>query len=83
MDNFRDPVDSVQLFCVAPNQKNKGLLISSTLVLGEKESPVQIINNLDQFVVLKPGHAVGIPTEIDDNVPVSEDVESDGSKQIQ
>ena len=64
-----------------PNQKNKGLLISSTLVSGEKESPVQIINDLDQFVVLKPGHAVGIATEIDDIIPVSEDDESDGSKQ--
>ena len=42
-----DPVDSAQLFCVEPNQKNTGLLISSTLVSGEKESPVEIINDLD------------------------------------
>ena len=76
-----DPVDSVRLFCVEPNQKNKGLLISSTLVSGKKESPVQIINDLDQFVELKLGHVVGIATEIDDVVLVSEDDESDGSKQ--
>ena len=59
-----DSVDEDRMFCVEPHMKNKGLLISATVTLGKSKVPVQIVNDLDQFVVLKAGHSVGIATEI-------------------
>ena len=59
-----DSVDEDQMFCVEPHMKNKGLLISATVTPGKSKVPVQIVNDSDQFVVLKAGHSVGIATEI-------------------
>ena len=39
-------------------------MISATVTPGKSKVPVQIVNDLDQFVVLKAGHSVGIATEI-------------------
>ena len=59
-----DSVDEDRMFCVEPHMKNKSLLISATVTPGKSKVPVQIVNDLDRFVVLKAGHSVGIATEI-------------------
>ena len=59
-----DSVDEDRMFCIEPHMKNKGLLISATVTLGKSKVPVQIVNDLDRFVVLKALHSVGIATEI-------------------
>ena len=57
-------VDEDRMFCVEPHMKNKGLLISATVAPGKSKVPVQIVNDLDKFIVLKAGHSVGITTDI-------------------
>ena len=69
-----DSVDEDRMFCVEPHMKNKGLLISSTVSPGKSKVPVQIINDLDQFVTLRAGHLVGIATEIHEIIEKGPDI---------
>ena len=54
--------------------KNKDLLISATVSQSKSKVPVQIINDLDQFVTLRAGHLVGIATEIHEIIVKGPDI---------
>ncbi len=59
-----DQLDQDKSYCIEPRTARRKALVAATITPGLKETRVQIVNDHDVFITLKPGDLIGIATEV-------------------